>query len=211
MADDGDALKALRRLAFVAHVRGHERVGRERGKRPRRLAPVAIVEIRHAHRARAHPIEGRDRHGGVGIGDRQAADQDRIHESEHRGVDADAKRERDRGDKGEPLVFQEQPRGKSDIFPKTHGIPSCEQACGVSCLYGLKVPDVPRGFLSESKDYDLAVTIRTATTADAAVVADLARRTFYDTFAATNNPTDMALYLQGAYGVDQQTLELERS
>ena len=55
----------------------------------------------------------------------------------------------------------------------------------------------------------MAVTIRTATAADAAVVADLARRTFYDTFAATNNPTDMALYLQGAYGVDQQTLELE--
>ena len=53
------------------------------------------------------------------------------------------------------------------------------------------------------------MTIRTATTADAAAVADLARRTFYDTFAATNNPTDMALYLQGAYGVDQQTLELE--
>ena len=53
------------------------------------------------------------------------------------------------------------------------------------------------------------MTIRIATAADAAVVADLARRTFYDTFAATNNPTDMALYLEGAYGVDQQTLELE--
>ena len=52
------------------------------------------------------------------------------------------------------------------------------------------------------------MTIRTATAADAAVVADLARRTFYDTFAATNNPTDMALHLASAYGVDQQTLEL---
>jgi GNAT superfamily N-acetyltransferase len=52
------------------------------------------------------------------------------------------------------------------------------------------------------------VTIRTATAADAAVVADLARRTFYDTFAATNNPDDMALHLGSAYGVDQQTLEL---
>jgi diamine N-acetyltransferase len=52
------------------------------------------------------------------------------------------------------------------------------------------------------------VTIRTATVADAAVVADLARRTFYDTFAATNDATDMALHLASAYGVDQQTREL---
>jgi ribosomal protein S18 acetylase RimI-like enzyme len=52
------------------------------------------------------------------------------------------------------------------------------------------------------------VTIRTATTADAAAVAALARRTFYDTFAATNNPDDMALYLAEAFGVDQQTREL---
>ena len=52
------------------------------------------------------------------------------------------------------------------------------------------------------------MTIRTATVADAAVVADLARRTFYDTFAATNDATDMALHLAGAYGVDQQTREL---
>jgi ribosomal protein S18 acetylase RimI-like enzyme len=52
------------------------------------------------------------------------------------------------------------------------------------------------------------VIIRTATAADAAVVADLARRTFYDTFAPTNNPADMALHLADAYGVDQQTREL---
>jgi diamine N-acetyltransferase len=52
------------------------------------------------------------------------------------------------------------------------------------------------------------VTIRTATAADAAVVADLARRTFHDTFAATNDAADMALHLAGAYGVDQQTREL---
>lgn len=52
------------------------------------------------------------------------------------------------------------------------------------------------------------MTIRTATAADAAVVADLARRTFYDTFAATNDATDMALHLSQAYGVDQQTREL---
>jgi len=49
-----------------------------------------------------------------------------------------------------------------------------------------------------------------ATVADAAAVADLARRTFFDTFAsaASNDPADMALYLAEAYGVDQQTREL---
>ena len=52
------------------------------------------------------------------------------------------------------------------------------------------------------------MTIRTATAADAAALADLARRTFCDTFAATNDANDMALYLAGAYGVDQQTREL---
>ena len=40
------------------------------------------------------------------------------------------------------------------------------------------------------------------------MLADLASRTFYDTFAATNSPDDMTLHLQSAYGVDQQTREL---
>jgi ribosomal protein S18 acetylase RimI-like enzyme len=75
----------------------------------------------------------------------------------------------------------------------------------VRSLYEAKVPEVPRDGRAE---YDGAVTIRTATAADAAVVADLARRTFYDTFASTNNPDDMALYLAEAFGVDQQTREL---
>jgi GNAT superfamily N-acetyltransferase len=48
-----------------------------------------------------------------------------------------------------------------------------------------------------------------ATVADAAVVAELARRTFYDTFAASNDPGDMAIHLAHAYGVDQQTRELQ--
>lgn len=52
------------------------------------------------------------------------------------------------------------------------------------------------------------MTIRTASATDAAVVADLARRTFHDTFAANNDPTDMALHLASAYGVEQQTREL---
>ena len=53
------------------------------------------------------------------------------------------------------------------------------------------------------------MTIRVANVNDAAVLADLARRTFYDTFAATNDADDMALHLASAYGVDQQTRELE--
>ena len=41
------------------------------------------------------------------------------------------------------------------------------------------------------------------------MLADLARSTFYDTFAATNDANDMALHLQRAYGVPQQTAELQ--
>lgn len=54
----------------------------------------------------------------------------------------------------------------------------------------------------------MTVNIRPAAVNDAEVLAELARRTFHDTFAATNDPTDMALYLSRAYGIDQQTREL---
>ena len=50
--------------------------------------------------------------------------------------------------------------------------------------------------------------IRRGTVADAAVLAALARDTFFDTFAATNDATDMAIHLERAYGVPQQTAEL---
>ncbi|MEP6783082.1 MAG: GNAT family N-acetyltransferase [Acidobacteriota bacterium] len=56
--------------------------------------------------------------------------------------------------------------------------------------------------------YDRNVHIRLAGVADAPVVADLARRTFYETFAASNDPADMAIHLSQAYGVEQQTGEL---
>ena len=52
------------------------------------------------------------------------------------------------------------------------------------------------------------MTIRTASAADAAAVADLARRTFHETFASTNDEADMALYLAQSFSVDQQTREL---
>jgi diamine N-acetyltransferase len=53
------------------------------------------------------------------------------------------------------------------------------------------------------------VNIRAATIDDAEALADLARRTFHDTFAASNDPADMALYLSQAFGIDQQTRELQ--
>jgi ribosomal protein S18 acetylase RimI-like enzyme len=52
------------------------------------------------------------------------------------------------------------------------------------------------------------VNIRPAALSDAEVLAELARRTFHDTFALTNDPTDMALHLSRAFGIDQQTREL---
>lgn len=52
------------------------------------------------------------------------------------------------------------------------------------------------------------MTIRRAVPADAAVLADLGRQTFFDAFAATNNPADMTLHLDRAYGVVQQGAEL---
>ena len=41
------------------------------------------------------------------------------------------------------------------------------------------------------------------------MLADLARTTFYDAFADTNDAADMALHLKRAYGVSQQTTELQ--
>jgi ribosomal protein S18 acetylase RimI-like enzyme len=54
----------------------------------------------------------------------------------------------------------------------------------------------------------LPMTIRRGTVADAPALAALARDTFFDTFAATNDANDMALHLQRAYGVEQQAAEL---
>lgn len=52
------------------------------------------------------------------------------------------------------------------------------------------------------------MTIRRGTAADAPVLATLARDTFFDTFASTNDAADMALHLERAYGIAQQTAEL---
>jgi ribosomal protein S18 acetylase RimI-like enzyme len=51
-------------------------------------------------------------------------------------------------------------------------------------------------------------TIRLATTADAAALADLAARTFHDTFAADNTAADMAAHLVKNYGAAIQAAEI---
>ena len=50
--------------------------------------------------------------------------------------------------------------------------------------------------------------IRHGVASDAPLLAALARQTFFDTFAATNDAGDMALHLERAYGVTQQAAEL---
>lgn len=53
------------------------------------------------------------------------------------------------------------------------------------------------------------VAIRRATLADAPALAALAARTFADTFGADNRPEDLAAHLASAYGVAQQSAEIE--
>lgn len=50
--------------------------------------------------------------------------------------------------------------------------------------------------------------IRPATTADAALLAELGASTFTETFAATNKPADMAAYLAAAFSPTQLAAEL---
>ena len=52
------------------------------------------------------------------------------------------------------------------------------------------------------------VSIRVADVRDAAVLADLGRRTFHETFAADNTPEDMAAYTAEAFTVGRLAAEL---
>lgn len=54
----------------------------------------------------------------------------------------------------------------------------------------------------------MSISIRRGAPADAAVLAELAARTFRETFAADNRPEDIALHLARAYGERQQAREL---
>jgi ribosomal protein S18 acetylase RimI-like enzyme len=55
----------------------------------------------------------------------------------------------------------------------------------------------------------MSITIRAGVATDAAVLAELAARTFRETFAADNRPEDMALHTAQAYGTSQQKRELD--
>lgn len=52
------------------------------------------------------------------------------------------------------------------------------------------------------------ITVRVATTSDAELLAQLGATTFIDTFAADNTPSDMAMYVAGAFRADVQHGEL---
>lgn len=53
--------------------------------------------------------------------------------------------------------------------------------------------------------------IRTATVEDAALIADLSRQTFYDTFAAQNTPADMQKFLNEQFTRGRLMLEVGRA
>ena len=53
-----------------------------------------------------------------------------------------------------------------------------------------------------------SVTIRRAVPSDASALAELAARTFAETFAADNSPEDLNAHLESSYGVAQQSAEL---
>lgn len=60
-----------------------------------------------------------------------------------------------------------------------------------------------------SLDSMLAVATRRASPDDAPLLADLARRTFVDAFAADNRPSDIDLYVAEAFGEEIQRAELK--
>jgi ribosomal protein S18 acetylase RimI-like enzyme len=55
---------------------------------------------------------------------------------------------------------------------------------------------------------DFRPTIRPATGADVEILAELGKRTFSETFAAQNDPENMAAYLAEAFGQQKQASEL---
>jgi ribosomal protein S18 acetylase RimI-like enzyme len=50
--------------------------------------------------------------------------------------------------------------------------------------------------------------IRRALVADALLLAELGARTFYESFAADNNPEDISTYLDASFGPEKQAAEL---
>jgi ribosomal protein S18 acetylase RimI-like enzyme len=62
--------------------------------------------------------------------------------------------------------------------------------------------------MSKRRDVDPGVVVRAGAASDAAALAELAARTFRDTFAADTRPEDIALHEAESYGVVQQGREL---
>jgi GNAT superfamily N-acetyltransferase len=54
------------------------------------------------------------------------------------------------------------------------------------------------------------LTLRRATSDDAALLTELGTRTFRDTFSASNTPADMAAYLAASFSPEKQREELSR-
>ena len=57
--------------------------------------------------------------------------------------------------------------------------------------------------------HDAALTIRRATSEDAAALAEFGARTFYETFAADNTPEDMTRHLASAWSPSLQRAEID--
>src|SRR5690242_9457754 len=60
----------------------------------------------------------------------------------------------------------------------------------------------------ENSRHERGAMIRRATVSDAAALAELAARTFHDTFAAQNTTEDMEAYMSAVYGEAQQLSEI---
>ncbi|MDB6136906.1 MAG: family N-acetyltransferase [Verrucomicrobiales bacterium] len=56
----------------------------------------------------------------------------------------------------------------------------------------------------------MTCTLRKATIADAELIADMSRQTFYDTFAADNDPADMQLFLNEQFTRGRLLIEVGR-
>jgi ribosomal protein S18 acetylase RimI-like enzyme len=56
-----------------------------------------------------------------------------------------------------------------------------------------------------------SISIRLATSDDAETIADLSRKTFYDTFAPFNTPEDMAMFLREQFTRDNLIAEVKNS
>lgn len=54
----------------------------------------------------------------------------------------------------------------------------------------------------------MSISIRLGVASDAPALAELAARTFRETFASDNRPEDLALHLAHSYGISQQQKEL---